>query len=270
MFDFKIKRVGLYTTPESFLQTVPLQWIALHVSGLKRLSVHDTEVDFTDPPPLLWIALPGERISFETMASRRNYIAALDELPLRKSSTPWFVEIQTQSSWSRIPKFVHLSQSEGERLDKEFSILLELSKSLLDADRFAASCLVASILRNFIATAAISSKATAPVDLLRALLEQEKSFTVPIPALCRQCGMSASHLRMQFRKKYGIGPIEYRMRKRMSIAMELLLQGEATVKEIAERTSFGSLPHFSGAFRAHFGLSPREAIAKFRISNTTS
>ena len=75
-------------------------------------------------------------------------------------------------------------------------------------------------------------------------------------SLAALCSLSATHFRRLFRALYGITPTEYRNRLRIEHAKPLLLSGNLTVGEIADRLGFESIFYFSRVFKAQTGMSP--------------
>jgi len=67
----------------------------------------------------------------------------------------------------------------------------------------------------------------------------------------------------------GTGPKQYLLSTRLSFARRLLLQGDGNITQVAHAAGFASSAHFSSAFRAAFGTTPkgfRRATAKQQIS----
>jgi AraC-like DNA-binding protein len=77
-------------------------------------------------------------------------------------------------------------------------------------------------------------------------------------ALAREVGLSLSQLERLFSQQFGVSPRGYCERRRHEYAIAALQSSPQTVKEIAFQLGFSSLPHFSGWFRRHHGMSPRE------------
>lgn len=76
--------------------------------------------------------------------------------------------------------------------------------------------------------------------------------------LARLCGVSRSTFATHFRKIVGIGPIEYLLRWRMTLAKNELRLGRRSIGEIALAIGFQSSSAFSTAFTKAMGCSPRE------------
>jgi AraC-like DNA-binding protein len=67
-----------------------------------------------------------------------------------------------------------------------------------------------------------------------------------------------------FLKTFGISPQAYRIRRRMSRAMELMTSSPLSLKEIGFELGFKHQSHFSALFRKTYGVSAREMIKKIR------
>lgn len=78
-----------------------------------------------------------------------------------------------------------------------------------------------------------------------------------VSELAHGIGMSESHLRAEFRRRYGMSPNRYLRRIKMLHAMRWLRGGSLLVTEIADRLGYGSLFAFSRTFKLETGLSPR-------------
>jgi len=77
-------------------------------------------------------------------------------------------------------------------------------------------------------------------------------------------GTNQKHLRICFKQFYGISMREFIIKNRLNLALPLVQFSEMEFKTIAENTGFKSYPHFSAAFTAKFGSSPREYRKKVR------
>ncbi len=75
--------------------------------------------------------------------------------------------------------------------------------------------------------------------------------------LASMAGMSPSHFSAQFRKTFGLAPMECLIQHRMHRAAHLLSDHNLTVSEIARLVGYEDAFHFSKTFRKHFGASPR-------------
>ncbi|WP_221030201.1 AraC family transcriptional regulator [Actomonas aquatica] len=78
------------------------------------------------------------------------------------------------------------------------------------------------------------------------------------PELARRLGVGYSYFRREFRRRTGVSPQQYQLRARLQRAQRLLGATERSIKEIGDRLGFSSPYHFSAAFKAQYGVSPRE------------
>ena len=83
--------------------------------------------------------------------------------------------------------------------------------------------------------------------------------TLSVEQLCEVCHVSRSALQRKYKQAMGIAPKEYIMKRRLALALTLLMQKKGTVKEIAHMTGFSDEKYFSRIFRATFGYPPSQA-----------
>lgn len=81
--------------------------------------------------------------------------------------------------------------------------------------------------------------------------------TVSISELAEICGISISYFRTIFNSIYGISPIKYINKLKLSRAEELIKSGIYTIHEAAELSGFNDVCYFSREFKKAYGYSPR-------------
>lgn len=96
------------------------------------------------------------------------------------------------------------------------------------------------------------------VDQARRWMEDDPVAVGPMPEVARRLGVGYTHFRREFRRRTGVSPQQYQLRLRMQRAQRLLGSTGQSIKQIADRLEFSSPYHLSAAFKAHFGVSPRE------------
>ena len=72
------------------------------------------------------------------------------------------------------------------------------------------------------------------------------------------CSCSASHFMRWFRQMTGQSFVAFLNEYRLNAAAEALQTTDETVLTIASRCGFENLSYFNRAFKAHFGMAPRE------------
>ena len=75
--------------------------------------------------------------------------------------------------------------------------------------------------------------------------------------------MSQEHLTRSFRRYIGMTPTEYINGKRLSLAAQLLLQGDMPVIEICGACGFNSLSRFYRLFTERYGCAPKAFRTQF-------
>jgi AraC-like DNA-binding protein len=101
-------------------------------------------------------------------------------------------------------------------------------------------------------------KTNADPRLLRAQTYIENNYLnkISLKSIARQAAMSHEHFCKQFKKEFGLAPLQYRQQLRMNAAEKLLSISELQITEIADRLGFSDIYAFSRAFKNHTGVSP--------------
>ena len=87
--------------------------------------------------------------------------------------------------------------------------------------------------------------------------------------MAKLCFISQSQLRRLFLKELGVSPIEYKNKRRMELALNMLKYTYNRVGEIAESVGFDSIYVFSRVFTRYFGMSPLQYRKSLRGENET-
>jgi AraC-like DNA-binding protein len=76
--------------------------------------------------------------------------------------------------------------------------------------------------------------------------------------MARLAHLSPSRFAVLYLRLFGISPMEDLIHARLRRARALLTDGRISVRNVADRTGFGSVCHFTRLFRKHVGCAPRD------------
>lgn len=96
----------------------------------------------------------------------------------------------------------------------------------------------------------------------RRILEHDFSQNISVSELSHLCGMSETHFRRVWHEVFASSPAEYRRRRKILLAKDLLLSGEYSISAAASEVGFSDPNYFTRVFRAETGLTPTEFIAQ--------
>lgn len=82
-----------------------------------------------------------------------------------------------------------------------------------------------------------------------------------IDQLAQEAAMSSAKLKKLFKEVYGTSIYAYYQKQRMSVARDMLLSGDFTVKEVGLRVGYSNLSNFAAAFKKEFNILPSEIRA---------
>ncbi len=97
-------------------------------------------------------------------------------------------------------------------------------------------------------------------------------FTAPIdlPEIAKQALLSEYHFYRIFKAVYQESPHQYILKKRLDFGQELLLTGNYSVTEAAQKTGFADIFSFSKAYRKRFGMPPSAVfLGKLPFNNVS-
>jgi AraC-like DNA-binding protein len=94
------------------------------------------------------------------------------------------------------------------------------------------------------------------VEQANLILSSDLDRRMDMPSVARELGVGYSLFRKTFKEATGMAPNDYRVRRRIERAQEMVLQGRPAV-DIAERLGYNDLFAFSAQFKKLVGLSPR-------------
>lgn len=99
-------------------------------------------------------------------------------------------------------------------------------------------------------------------EMARSRLGSDFQRELGIAGLAAELKISTSTIERMFRQELQMSPREYRIRKKMEYARELLLKSDLSIKEISFKLSYCNQFHFSREFLRVVGMSP----SRFRNS----
>lgn len=103
--------------------------------------------------------------------------------------------------------------------------------------------------KNVYSTGAFASIAKA-IDHLRC----DDAYAMTVGEMARECNVSESYLRRQFKLYSGMSPAKYVRMRRIMTAKNLLRYSDMTLKEISDRLLFDDVSYFCRIFRQETGM----------------
>ncbi len=100
-------------------------------------------------------------------------------------------------------------------------------------------------------------RAPAAFLALKRHLEENFPDRTTLAGLARRIPCSVPHLCSEFKRHFGLAPIEYVIKLRLHCARMLLADRSQTVTAVARAVGYDDINQFSRLFRKHYGLSPR-------------
>lgn len=90
------------------------------------------------------------------------------------------------------------------------------------------------------------------------LIHDEPAYAWTVASLAARTGVSRASLARRFTEVVGDSPMAYLTGWRLTLAADLLRQGDATLESVARRVGYGSAFALSTAFKRERGVSPQE------------
>ena len=89
-------------------------------------------------------------------------------------------------------------------------------------------------------------------------LRCEDAYTMKIADMARECNVSESYLRRQFKQYSGMSPVKYVRLRKLLAAKNLLQYSDLSVDEIAYRLNFTDTSYFCKVFHQETGFTPAQ------------
>lgn len=261
MWSMRVHHIGLYRRPEVHRYVSRSISIGFTVSGLVSMRLLDKDVDV--PAPFFSLQPPGTEVDFCYDADRENVAILTDGDWLRPGSRPGTVLVCDGEDVVELPCFVPVAAARAPGWQDEFTRLLDAFTSPTPRNRLRVRLGVQNIIR-WLLDREVDTLSASPAADLKRRIDADGTHRHSLAELSEACGFSADHLRLLFQERYGVSPNDYRLRRRLARAMDLIANSRLSAKEIAYTCGFTHSAHLSTAFRHAFGLSPRQAITQFR------
>lgn len=114
------------------------------------------------------------------------------------------------------------------------------------------------------ATGRIEAHPDEEIAQIQSWMRHNYGYDVSIQKLAQRFSMTLRTFNRRFKKATSRTPLEYLTDIRMFSSGELLKTSNLTVAEIAERSGYQDLSHFTALFKKHFGTTPSEYRATVR------
>jgi AraC-like DNA-binding protein len=118
------------------------------------------------------------------------------------------------------------------------------------------------MLQIFFTKNSTSKKNTNFVHKVNAFIQENMATNIDLFLLSKVAGLSKYHFLHQYQMECGITPIKALWEMRCKEAITLLNYTQLPLKEIAQRTGFSDMKHFSRKIKAFCGKSPSEFRTK--------
>lgn len=96
------------------------------------------------------------------------------------------------------------------------------------------------------------------VKKTKGILEANYDKSIGLIHISKQLGVSTNHLARLFKQNSGLTPTHYITKLRVNRSVELLVQEDKNILEIAYMTGFNSLSNFYKCFKEQMGQTPNE------------
>lgn len=99
-------------------------------------------------------------------------------------------------------------------------------------------------------------QSSARIRMLKQILDTRYAEPLNLDRLAQELHLSKFRLAKEFKRQYGIPPIEYLLKRRVQEACRLLCGTDLTVTGIGGRVGIGNTPYFIQIFKRTVGLTP--------------
>ena len=234
--------------------------ISFALSGLEYFRVGENEL--TDPAPLLFILPAGVELEYHYNYQRDNRGILFDS-EIVSAGRNGSVHVEIEDHKTEIPMYLQIAPEHVSGWEIEFVRLHDAFSKATPEGFIRCMMGIYDVLRYFLDRKPDTYYST-PAAKLKWLIDDDPKCQNSIEQLSGKCKYCTDHLRTMFKQHYGLSPLQYRNRKRMTHAMELIANSDLTVQEIAAELGFKHNTHFCIQFKSTFNITAGEAIQRFR------
>lgn len=260
MFQFSVAHVGTYHYPQHWRAPCNVTGIVLMVKGLRKLSLAGVEYP---PGPMLCLFMEGMELEFDFDKSRENWVVILDGTGCAVSENPRLMDWPAGDGPVNLPMAMPVSKLHVGKWRTHLQRMQSVLASPTPRNRMLVRIMAVEMLR-FLMEQSAAVAVRSPAMELKQCIDDDTRFEFTLQKLCADCGYSTDHLRLLFNQEYGISPHAYRSDRRMAFATSYITGSNLRVKEIARLLGFEFVSAFTAFYKNHAGLSPREAIKRYR------
>ena len=107
----------------------------------------------------------------------------------------------------------------------------------------------------------LASDSDGLLKLVKDYIDDNYNKPISIENVAKQFSYTRTYLSHIFKKQYGFSPKEYLMNKRLSEALNMILQGKK-IKVVCNAVGFSNEYNFSRYFKLKYGVSPNNYLRK--------
>jgi AraC-like DNA-binding protein len=146
-------------------------------------------------------------------------------------------------------------------------VIVCFSKLASDAERLSVDETLTEVLKQLVSpdfpAFSETRRFTPPVTKARARIEEDPASPTTLLELAALSGVSRYQIVRAFARELGTTPHAYLVQRRVRLARQLLLKGEA-MADVAQRAGFADQSHMTRAFVRQFGITPGKYLAACR------
>ncbi|NRA39360.1 MAG: helix-turn-helix transcriptional regulator [Planctomycetes bacterium] len=261
MIETQIHHVHQFTDAEKASYTQQTHTISLICAGFYSFSVNGRAMDRLHS--LLHFTPAGSQIELECLSNRENWVISFSSEHIRQGTDQDRFDIYFNNEWLSLPRVVHIPREHISGWRGEFMRMRDSFLNPMGIDQFRTQLGLMNIWRYFV-TGEPDRYTLSAANRLKNMIDRDSSFEQNIAQLCSNLDGSKDHLRLLFKKQYGMTPIHYRNQRRMAIATDLIANSDFTIQAIAKTCGFSQVSHFSASYSKEYDESPRSAMKRFR------
>ncbi len=267
MIQLEVRSIGVYTKPEKGAQLVHHNFITLICGGLKKSKVNG--IAMPAKTPVLTVSPVGTHCEYEFGVGRENWVAMLDTKDLIAAKDPGMFALRLgRNHIHEYPASVPIDEARLPYWRNQFIQIGTLLKSPTPSNAFLAQMIVLQMLRQFVEASGLAHDDQSIASQFKAMIDADERCQLRLGQVAQRCGYSLDHLRLLFEEKYKMTPLAYRNKLRLARAMDLIVHSQMLIKQIARQTGFEQVSHFSLAFQRAYGITPTQAVEKYRFGKS--